>query len=117
LQIDGRLLARLVFRVQKPCRLGAVAGLQTLLFACQIIVEIIPSALFAAVKSELWSHNCLHSDEVTANDSDSGREQVGVTENTPELNSAGTSAGTRARHFHNSMPHSRLGVEPMAGIV
>jgi hypothetical protein len=62
------------------------------------------------------AHNCLHSDEVTTNDSDSDREQVEVTENTPELNSAGISAGTCARHFHNSMPHSRLGMEPMAGI-
>lgn len=116
LQIDGRLLARLVFRVQKPYRLRAVTGLQTLLFARQIIVKIIPSAFFAAVEPESLSHNCVHSDEVTTNDSDSGREQVGVKENTPELNFAGTSAGTRARHFHNSLQHSLLGVEPMAGI-
>src|SRR5208282_1207021 len=118
LQIDGRLLPGLVFRVQKSRCLRAVTGMQTLLFARQIIVKIIPSAFLAAVKSELLSHNCFlfHSDEVTTVDSDSGREQVGVTQDSPELNSAGTSAGTRARHFHNSLQHSLLGMEPMAGI-
>jgi prepilin-type N-terminal cleavage/methylation domain-containing protein len=87
-------------------------------FARQIIVKIIPSAFLAAVKSELLSHNCFlfHSDEVTTVDSDSGREQVGVTQDSPELNPAGTSAGTRPFRFHNSLQHSLLGVEPMAGI-
>ena len=79
------------------CRL-AVAGMQTLLFARQIIVKVIPSAFLAAVESELLSHSCFffYSDEVTTFDLDSVREQVGVTENPPELNSAGISAGTFA---------------------
>src|SRR5665213_1718894 len=58
----------------------------------------------------------VHSDDFTTVDFDSGREQVGVTSNRPELNFAGISAGTSTHHFHNFLPHSRLEVEPMAGI-
>ena len=105
LQVEGGLLPGLVFSVHKPRCGRAVAGMQTLLFARQIIVKVIPSAFLAAVESELLSHSCFlfHSDEVTTFDLDSGREQVGVTENPPGLNSAGISAGTFTSHFRNSL--------------
>ena len=58
LQVEGGLLPGLVFSVHKPRCGRAVAGMQTLLFARQIIVKVIPSAFLAAVESELLSHSC-----------------------------------------------------------
>jgi hypothetical protein len=54
--------------------------------------------------------NCIHSYNVTTVDLDSGREQVGVTKGTPELNPAGASAGTRLWELHKPLPHTRLGL-------
>jgi hypothetical protein len=58
LQVEGGLLPGLVFRVQKPRCSCTIAGMQTLLFAGQIILNVIPSAFLAAVESELMSHSC-----------------------------------------------------------
>ena len=68
--------------------------MQAVLLAGHVIVNVVASAFFAAVEPVSLSHNCIHSDEVTTVDLDSGREQVGVTQGGPELNFAGTSAGT-----------------------
>ena len=77
LQIDGGEFTGLVFGVQKPRGLCAVADMQTLLFARQFIVDVIPSALFATVELESLFHGCVfHSDDFTADDFDSGRELV-----------------------------------------
>jgi hypothetical protein len=69
--------------------------MQAVLFARHLVVNVIPSAFFSFIESVSLSHNCVHSDEVTTVDLDSGKEQVGVTRSRPELNFAGTSAGTR----------------------
>src|SRR5208283_2159179 len=118
LQVEGGLLPGLVFSVHKPRCRRSVAGMQTLLFARQIIVKVISSAFLAAVESELLSHSCFffHSDEVTTFDLDSGREQVGVTENPPGLNPAGISAGTFASHFRNSLTSNYQRVVAGGGI-
>jgi hypothetical protein len=74
LQINGRGFTGLVFGVQESCGLRPVIGMQTLLFARQFIMDVIPSALFAAVESESLFHGCvIHSDDFTADDFDSGR--------------------------------------------
>jgi hypothetical protein len=58
-----------------------------------------------------------HSDDFTTVDFDSGRELVWVLPNPPELNFAGTFAGTFTHHIHNLLLHKQFEVEPMAGIV
>src|SRR5450432_1159116 len=68
--------------------------MQAVLLARHLVVNVITSAFFSFIESESFSHNCVYSDEVTTVDLDSGREQVGVTQGRPELNFAGTSAGT-----------------------
>jgi hypothetical protein len=80
--------------MEQPQRRGAVGGVQAVLLAGRVIVNVVASAYFAAVEPVSFSHNCVHSDEFTTVDLDSGREQVGVTQGGPELNFAGTSAGT-----------------------
>ena len=72
----------------------AVGRVQAVLLARHLVVNVITSAVFSFIESESLSHNCVYSDEVTTVDLDSGREQVGVTQGRPELNFAGTSAGT-----------------------
>ena len=77
LQIDGRKFTGLVLGVQKPRGLRPVIGMQTLLFARQFIMDVIPPAFFAAPKSESLFHGCVfHSDDFKADDFDSGRELV-----------------------------------------
>jgi hypothetical protein len=62
------------------------------------------------------SHNCIHSDEFTTIDLGSGREQVGVTQGRPELNPAGTSAGTRLWKLTKPYSSNWLGLEARVGI-
>jgi hypothetical protein len=81
-----------------------------------LIPHLMPPGFSAAVEPESLSHYCVHSDEVTAVDLDSGREQVGVTQGRPELNPAGTSAGTRLREIRKSLPHMQLSFEARGGI-
>jgi hypothetical protein len=95
LQVHGGLLLRFAARMEQPQRRGAVGGVQAVLLAGHVIVNVVASAFFAAVEPVSLSHNCIHSDEFTTIDLGSGREQVGVTQGRPELNPAGTSAGTR----------------------
>ena len=77
LQIDGRKFTGLVLGVQEPRGLRPVIGMQTLLFAGQFVMDVIPSALFATVESESLFHGCVfHSDDFMADDFDSGRELV-----------------------------------------
>ncbi len=95
LQVHGGLLLRFAARMEQPQRRGAVSGVQAVLLARHVVVNVIPAAFFSFIESVSLSHNCVGSDEVTTVDLDSGREQVGVTQSRPELNFAGTSAGTR----------------------
>ena len=74
---------------------GSVIGAETFLLARHVVVNVVATAGFSFIESVSLSHNCFHSDEVTMVDLDSGREQVGVTQGRPELNFAGTSAGTQ----------------------
>jgi len=90
--------------------------MQAVLLACHVIVDVVTAAVFSPIESVSLSHYCVHSDEVTTVDLDSGREQVGVTQGRPELNPAGTSAGTRLWKIHKSLPHTRLGLEARVGI-
>ena len=95
LQVHGGLLLR--FACANGTTAAAVARsvvCKAVLLAGHVIVNVVASAVFAAVESVSLSHNCVHSDEFTTVDLDSGREQVGVTQGGPELNPAGTSAGT-----------------------
>jgi hypothetical protein len=90
---------------------------QAVLLAGHVIVNVVATAFFAAVESVSLSHSYfIHSDEVTTVDLDSGKEQVGVKQGRPELNPAGTSAGTRLWKHHKSLPHTRLGLEARVGI-
>jgi hypothetical protein len=79
-------------------------------------VNVIAPALLPFVESVSLSHNCVGSDEVTTIDLDPGKEQVGVTQGRPELNRAGTSAGTHL--WKKPKPHSSnwLGLEARVGI-
>lgn len=107
LEVDGWLFSSLVFRVQKPGGGHPVTGVQTFLFAGQFVVKVIPSAILATVESEFLFHSCfIYSDDVTTEDFDLGREQPEVTQNLPELNFAGTSAGTFASNFRKSLMFS-----------
>jgi hypothetical protein len=89
---------------------------QAVLLAGHVIVNVVASAFFAAVEPVSLSHSCIHSDEVTTVDLDSGREQVGVTQGRPELNPAGTSAGTRLWKIHKPYSSNWLGLEAGVGI-
>ena len=86
------------------------------LLACHVIVDVVTAAVFSPIESVSLSHYSVHSDEVTTVNLDSGKEQVGVTKGRPELNPAGTSAGTRLWKIHKSLPHTRLGLEARVGI-
>ena len=107
---------RLAARMKQPQRRGAVGGVQAVLLAGHVIVNVVASAFFAAVEPVSLSHYCVHSDEVTTIDLDSGREQVGVTQGRPELNRAGTSAGTQMWRISKLLPHIRLSLEARVGI-
>ena len=74
LQIHGGLLVRFAARMKQPQRRGAVGCVQAVLLAGHVIVNVVASALFAAVEPVSFSHNCVHSDEVTTVDLDSGTE-------------------------------------------
>jgi hypothetical protein len=76
--------------MKQPQLRGVVGGMQAVLLAGHVIVNVVEAAFFAAVEPVSLSHNCVHSDEVTTVDLDSGREQVGVTQGRSELNPAGT---------------------------
>ena len=95
LQVHGGLLFRFLPRVEQANGGGTVVRVQAVLLARHVVVNVIPTAVFSFIESVSLSHNCVYSDEVTTVDLDSGREQVGVTQGRPELNFAGTSAGTR----------------------
>jgi hypothetical protein len=113
LQVDGWLFRSFVFCVHKPGGGHPVTGVQTFLLAGYFVVKIIPSAILATVESEFLYHGCfIHSDEVTTEDLDSGREQVKVTQSRPELNFA----GTFALNFHNSLTHKCQRVVAGGGI-
>jgi len=116
LQIHGGLLLGFLARVEQANGGGAVAGAETFLLASRVVVNVVTTALFSFIESVSLSHNCVGSDEVTTVDLDSGREQVGVTRSRPELNLAGTSAGTHLWKF--TKPHSSnwLGLEARVGI-
>jgi len=86
------------------------------LLAGHVIVNVVASAFFAAVEPVSLSHNCIHSDEFTTVDLGSGREQVGVTQGRPELNPAGTSAGTRLWKLTKPYSSNWLGLEARVGI-
>src|ERR1039457_631524 len=95
----------------------AVTGVHGgVLLAGHVIVNVVTSAFFAAVEPVSLSHNCIHSDEFTTVDLDSGREQVGVTQGRPELNPAGTSAGTRLWKLTKPYSSNWLGLEARVGI-
>jgi hypothetical protein len=79
-------------------------------------VNVVATAVFSFIESVSLSHNCVHSDEVTTVDLDSGREQVGVTQGRPELNFAGTSAGTHLWKFPKPFSSNWLGLEARVGI-
>jgi hypothetical protein len=79
-------------------------------------VNVIPAAFFSFIESVSLSHNCVHSDEVTTVDLDSGREQVGVTQGRPELNFAGTSAGTHLWKLSKLRSSNWLNLEARVGI-
>jgi len=49
-------------------------------------VNVVATAFFAFVESVSLSHDCVHSDEVTTIDLDSGKERVRVMRSRPELN-------------------------------
>jgi len=89
---------------------------QAVLLAGHVVMDVIPSTFFPFIESESLFHNCVHSDEVTTIDLDSGREQVGVTQGRPELNFAGTSAGTHLWKFPNPFSSNCLGLEARVGI-
>jgi len=95
---------------------GTIARMQAVLLARHFVVNVITSAVFSFIESESFSHNCVYSDEVTTVDLDSGREQVGVTQGRPELNPAGTSAGTRLWKFPKPYSSNWLGLEAEVGI-
>src|SRR6202012_3496655 len=84
--------------------------------AGHVIVDVATSAVFSFIESKPLFHNCVHSDEVTTIDLDSGKEQVGVTQGRPELNFAGTSAGTHLWKFPNPFSSNCLGLEARVGI-
>jgi hypothetical protein len=90
---------------------------QAVLLAGHVVVNVVASAVFAAIEPVSLSHSCfIHSDEVTTVDLDSGREQVRVNLSRPELNPAGTSAGTHRLASSKSLPHMRLKLEAGVGI-
>ena len=95
LQVHGGLLFRFVAGVKQADGGGAVARVEAVLLARHVIMNVIPVAFFPFVEPVAFSHNCVHSDELMTVDLDSGREPVGVKQRRPELNRAGTSAGTR----------------------
>ena len=68
------------------------------------------------IESVSLFHNCVSSDEVTTIDLDSGRERVGVTRSRPELNFAGTSAGTHLWKFSKLRSSNWLNLEARVGI-
>ena len=74
LQVHGGLLVRFLPRVEQPNGGGTVVRVQAVLLACHVVVNVIPSAFFSFIESVSLSHNCVHSDEVTTVDFDSGRE-------------------------------------------
>jgi hypothetical protein len=79
LEVHGGLLFGFVTRMEQPQRDGAVGGVQAILLAGHVIVNVVAAALVAAVETVSFFHGCfIHSDEVTTVDLDSGREQVGV---------------------------------------
>jgi hypothetical protein len=72
LQVDGGLLLRLVARVEQAQGGGLVVGVQALLLAGHVVVNVVTSARFAEVESESRSHtDFLFSDETTRFDFDS----------------------------------------------
>ena len=95
---------------------GSVIGAETFLFAGHVVVDVETTAVFSFIESVSLSHNCVYSDEVTTIDLDSGREQVGVTQGRPELNFAGTSAGTRLWKLTKPYSSNWLGLEAEVGI-
>src|SRR5581483_9532848 len=111
LQIHSRLLLRFLARMEQPQGCGTVSRAQAVLFARRVIVDVVTSAVFSPIESVSLSHSCVHSDEVTTIDLDSGKEQVGVTQGGPELNRAGTSAGTHRWKFPKPFSSNRLGLE------
>src|SRR5208283_4570056 len=116
LQVHSGLLLCFAARVEQPQGRGAVGGVQAVLLAGHVIVNVVASAFLAAVEPVSLSHNCIHSDEFTTVDLDSGREQVGVTQGRPGLNPAGTSAGTRLWKFPKPYSSNWLGLEARVGI-
>ena len=116
LQVHGGLLFRFLARVEQSRCGGAVVGAETFLLARHVVVNVVASAFFSFIESVSLSHNCVYSDEVTTVDLDSGREQVGVTQGRPELNFAGTSAGTRLWKFSKPYSSNWLGLEARVGI-
>ena len=95
---------------------GSVIGAETFLLAGHVVMDVIPSTFFPFIESESLFHNCVHSDEVTTIDLDSGKEQVEVTQGRPELNPAGTSAGTRLWKLTKPYSSNWLGLEAEVGI-
>jgi hypothetical protein len=72
--------------VEQPDGGGAVIGAQAFLLAGHVIVNVEAAAVLAFVESVSLSHDCIHSEEVTTIDLDSGRERVRVMRSRPELN-------------------------------
>src|SRR5581483_4572646 len=111
LRIHSRLLLRFLARMEQPQGCGTVSRAQAVLFARRVIVDVVTSSVFSPIESVSLSHSCVHSDEVTTIDLDSRKEQVGVTQGGPELNRAGTSAGTHRWKFPKPFSSNRLGLE------
>ena len=116
LQVHGGLLFRFLARVEQSRCGGPVIGAETFLLARHVVVNVVATAVFSFIESVSLSHNCFYSDEVTTVDLDSGREQVGVTQGRPELNFAGTSAGTRLWKLTKPYSSNWLGLEAGVGI-
>ena len=116
LQVHGGLLLGFLTRVEQPDCGGAVGRMQAVLLAGHFVVNVVATAFFPFIESVSLFHNCVSSDEVTTIDLDSGRERVGVTRSRPELNFAGTSAGTHLWKFSKLRSSNWLNLEARVGI-
>jgi hypothetical protein len=102
--------------MEQPDCGDAVIGAEAFLFASNFIVQVEASTFLPFIESESLFHNWIASDEVMTIDRDSGKEQVGVKQRRPELNFAGTSAGTQGWKSSKSRGSNRLDLEAGVGI-
>ena len=58
LQVHGRLLDGLAFGMEQPDGGSPVTGAEAFLFAGYVVMDVVASAVFAAIESVSLSHNC-----------------------------------------------------------